>query len=114
MKPYEKFDALVERIVFILSTEKMLLDETQLQNEAALKLRAERDEKTRLEAEETMQEAFILFLNELRETYGSHLSKDQHLEIVRRTNKTAEKGSRKSFEETYTLYAALLESDPEN
>lgn len=110
MKPYEKIDALVEEIVFAVATEKALLDQEQLQTESALKLRAEQDEKLGLAAKEVFEEAFLLFLVELRETYGAHLTGEQHLEIIRRTNKDAEKGSRKSFEETYTLYASMLKT----
>lgn len=108
MKPYEKMDALVEEIVFAVATERMLLDQEQLQTEPALKLRAEKEEKLGLAAKAAMEEAFYVFLHELHEIYGPHLSEEQHAEVVRRANKDAETGSRKSLEEKYVLYASLL------
>lgn len=114
MKPYEKMDALVEEIVFAVATERMLLDQNQLQTEPALQLRAEQEEKLGLAAKEAMEEGFYVFLHELHEIYGPHLSDEQHTEIIRRANKDAETGSRKSFEETYSLYASLLPPETEN
>lgn len=114
MRPYEKIDARIQEIVFAVFTEREFLDSVQLKTKAALEARAKQDEETGLMARDAMEQAFAVFLEDLYLTYGSGLSGDQHLEIVRRTGKVAEEGSRKSFEETYSLYASLLASESES